>query len=125
MSQWAKRDEAGTRAARKAKEFVDRRSWKGWRKDGTPYIRLKGRDKEAQYGRLHFLWDGNCAACKKPCRFRVELHHIVSLGRGGDDSDANLQFLCRPCHRAAHNREVQLGTIPALETWQHPEGVEP
>jgi len=127
MPQWAKRDEAGTRAARKAKEFLDRRSWKGWRKDRTPFIRLHGRDKEAQYQRIHFLWRGYCAVCERPIpgKHFCELDHVVSLGRGGDDADSNLQFLCRPCHRAKHNREVQLGTIPALETWQHPEGVEP
>ena len=109
MPQWGTKDVAGTCAARKSKEFLDRRSWKGWRKDGTPYIRLHGRDKEGQYQRLHLLWDGNCAVCHLPIAGKhfCELDHIRSLGKGGDDSDANLQFLCRPCHRAKHNREIQ------------------
>jgi 5-methylcytosine-specific restriction endonuclease McrA len=119
MPQWAKRDEAGTRAARKSKEFLDRRSWKGWRKDGSPFLRLHGRDKEAQYDRLHFLWNGTCAGCKailigKP----RELDHIRSLGRGGDDADKNLQFLCRKCHQGRggkHDRNPRLRSIPSGE----------
>jgi len=111
MPQWAKRDEAGTRVARKAKEFLDRRSWKGWRKDGTPYVRLHGRDKEAQYERLFLIWSGVCAACGRNSlglsRAFWELDHIRSLGRGGSDADENLQFLCRACHERKHNRGIK------------------
>ena len=117
MPAWATRDEAGTRAARKSKLFVDRRSWIGTRKDGSIYIRLYGRDKEAQYERLHLAWDGNCAICGRPVRRGDEdLEHNRSLGSGGDDSDANLQWTHgmtskESCHRAKHNREIRLRTI--------------
>ena len=113
MPAWARKDEAATRSARKCKEFVDRRSWIGQRKDGRPYIRLHGRDKEGQYMRLHALWNGNCNHCGLPIpgKHFCELDHVRSLGKGGDDSDSNLQFLCRPCHRAKHNREPRLKWI--------------
>ena len=111
MPAWAKRDVAGTRAARKSTLFVDRRSWIGWRKDGSPYIRLYGRDKAAQCERLHLAWDGNCATCNRPVHGRAELDHVRSRGKGGDDSDANQQFLHRRCHKAKHGREIRLRTI--------------
>lgn len=120
MPQWAKRDEAATRAARKTKEFVDRRSWKGWRKDGSPFIRLHGRDKQAQRERLLFQWNGICARCgDSVIRGDEDLDHIIPLGKGGDDSDMNLQLIHgmrsqRDCHRAKHNREIRLRSIPTL-----------
>lgn len=112
MPLWARRDELATRAARKEKRFLDRRSWIGIRRDNTLYLRLYGCDKESQYLALHLLWDGLCAKCSKPVKDNWrELDHMISLGRGGDDQDSNLQFLCRPCHRRKHNREVQLRAV--------------
>ncbi|MGF2654853.1 HNH endonuclease [Serratia marcescens] len=35
--------------------------------------------------------------------------HIVPLAHGGDDSEANLQSLCTPCHRAKTARERRSG----------------
>ncbi len=116
---WARRDEAATKAARRAKRFVDRRSWIGIRHNGDMYLRLHGNDKTAQRERLHALWDGNCYLCGQPVAHGDEdLEHMISLGRGGDDSDANLDF-CHgmfskfPCHRAKGNREVKWSVKPA------------
>lgn len=111
MPAWATRDEAGTRAARKSKLFVCSRSWLGWRKDGSRYIRLHGRDKAAQHERLFLLWDGNCAICELPVHGCAELDHMRSRGKGGDDSDANQQFLHRRCHKVKHGREIHPRTI--------------
>jgi 5-methylcytosine-specific restriction endonuclease McrA len=33
----------------------------------------------------------------------VEVHHIVSLSRGGTNSPANLIMLCKDCHDRRHN----------------------
>lgn len=122
---WARRDDAATRAARKAKRFVDRRSWIGVRSNGDMYLRLHGRDKEAQRERLFALWDGNCYLCGQPvARGDEDLEHMIPLGRGGDDSDINQDF-CHsmfskfPCHRNKTAREVQLKWLPPLETWTH------
>ena len=35
---------------------------------------------------------------------RLELHHVVSVEDGGDDSPDNLRALCRPCHFATDGR---------------------
>ena len=115
MPQWAKRDESATRAARKSKRFLSMKSWIGTRKNGDLYLRLHGKDKEAQRERLLLEWDGYCQNCFQPKRNgEVELDHTIPLSRGGDCQDRNLRFLCRPCHRAKHNREIRLRWIPKL-----------
>ena len=35
---------------------------------------------------------------------RLELHHVIEVADGGDDSPDNLRALCRPCHFAEHKR---------------------
>ena len=35
---------------------------------------------------------------------QLEVHHLTSRSRMGDDADENLITLCRPCHRNAHQR---------------------
>ncbi|NWD06389.1 HNH endonuclease [Pseudomonas gingeri] len=53
---------------------------------------------------------GICEACAKPAPFRrssngtpyLEVHHIVQLAHGGDDSVDNAQALCPNCHREMH-----------------------
>ena len=53
---------------------------------------------------------GRCASCGTPCAERTasgwrmrggEVHHIIPLAEGGDDSPGNLALLCTPCHHAA------------------------
>jgi hypothetical protein len=110
MPQWAKRDEVGTRTARNSKEFVDRRSWKGWHKDGTPHIRLYGRDKERRHDEIKAR--GWCELKITPqCKVLngqrgAHWHHDPPLGKGGDDSLEGGKWACVPCHSAAHRREV-------------------
>ena len=43
-----------------------------------------------------------CAECGRAGR--LELHHRIAVEHGGDDADANLIGLCRPCHFRAHDR---------------------
>jgi len=120
MPAWARRDEAATKAARKERRFLDRRSWIGVRKNGDLYLRLHGKDKSAQRERLDWFWHNRCALCGKAIGIEeAELDHKVSLGRGGDDQDSNLQFLCRPCHAKKHNRSIHLRTIPLEPRWEH------
>ena len=35
---------------------------------------------------------------------RLELHHVIAVEDGGDDSPDNLRALCRPCHFATDGR---------------------
>lgn len=54
--------------------------------------------------------NGNCERCKAPAPFKrrsngtlyLEVHHIVQLAHGGDDTVENAQALCPNCHRNRH-----------------------
>jgi 5-methylcytosine-specific restriction enzyme A len=54
--------------------------------------------------------DGNCEHCKQPAPFVrasngdpfLEVHHIVQLAQGGDDTVANAIAVCPNCHRKLH-----------------------
>ncbi|AFM13945.1 HNH endonuclease [Turneriella parva] len=53
---------------------------------------------------------GRCESCKKPAPFKrvsdgspyLEVHHLIRLIDGGDDSVANATALCPNCHRRMH-----------------------
>lgn len=54
--------------------------------------------------------DGNCEKCNSPAPFirkkddtpYLEVHHVVSLSEGGDDSMENVLAICPNCHREEH-----------------------
>lgn len=70
---------------------------------------------------------GRCESCKRDAPFLraadgtpfLEIHHIVSLANGGEDTVANAQALCPNCHRRMHfgirNTESQQGGASAGE----------
>ena len=97
---WAKKSVEGTLAF----GFRDPRSWVGYRSNREPYIRRFGRDMAEVRDWMWLTWNGLCAHCRRKCegQGQQELDHIVPRGKGGDDSLANLQFLCRDCHRKKH-----------------------
>lgn len=53
---------------------------------------------------------GRCGRCRSPAPFRrasdgspyLEVHHVLPLARGGDDSVENAIALCPNCHRHMH-----------------------
>lgn len=57
-----------------------------------------------------FRANGHCEQCKKPAPFLresdktpyLEVHHIIRLADGGDDTVENAIALCPNCHRKAH-----------------------
>ena len=53
-----------------------------------------------------------CESCGRAGR--LELHHVITVEDGGDDSPDNLKVLCRPCHFATHNR----GPGPDRSAWR-------
>jgi 5-methylcytosine-specific restriction protein A len=60
---------------------------------------------------------GLCQSCLSQGRVRVarEVDHIIRKAEGGDDSLANLQSLCTPCHEAKtrdENRGYSIGCHP-------------
>lgn len=95
---WAKKSVKDT----KAMHFADRRSWVGTKSDGTLYMRCFGKDMAAMRRALLSQSGGRCAMCHVACLMSGEVDHVLSRGKGGDDSLANLQFLCRDCHRKKH-----------------------
>lgn len=72
-----------------------------------------------------FRANGHCEQCKKPAPFLrdsdntpyLEVHHIVRLEDGGDDTVENAIALCPNCHRKAHygqkNEHTTLGLVQA------------
>lgn len=54
--------------------------------------------------------NGSCELCEAPAPFKrrsngtpyLEVHHIVQLAHGGDDTVENAQALCPNCHRNRH-----------------------
>ncbi len=56
---------------------------------------------------------GLCLLCQAHGRATQadEVDHIVPLEQGGTDADANLQSVCRPCHRAKSAAERVTGAV--------------
>jgi hypothetical protein len=103
---WAKFSAALT----KKEQFRDRRSKVGIRPDGTRFLKLAGFDMSLQRERVFERDTNKCANCGG-YEFSgfLELDHILSRGKGGDDSMNNLQLLggrfskCK-CHLHKHVR---------------------
>lgn len=57
------------------------------------------------------VWTRNphCAHCQQltsyPSGFNLD--HVVALGNGGEDTDANSQVLCLKCHGKKTRRDIQ------------------
>lgn len=118
-----------TKAAYKVREFRDKKKRSHYTIDGREY--LFGEDKCRRHDEIKARAHGYCELKLVPkCgtfnnKRGNQWHHDPPRSKGGDDSMKGGIWACPPCHRAAHNREVQLRSIPALETWTHPEGTEP
>ena len=48
---------------------------------------------------------GHCELCGNP--YRLEVHHIISKGAGGDDVPENLITLCAFCHFKVHSGQIK------------------
>ena len=53
--------------------------------------------------------DPHCAHCRQLTVFPsgFNLDHILALGNGGEDTDANSQVLCLACHGKKTRRDIQ------------------
>ena len=65
---------------------------------------------------------GQCQLCDEPAPFSrlsgepyLEVHHVVWLARGGEDSVANAVALCPNCHRKMHILDDQRDVARLLE----------
>lgn len=49
-----------------------------------------------------FFDDRQCEICKFDLTELLEIHHILPLQQGGDNSLDNISYLCPNCHRIIH-----------------------
>ncbi len=73
-------------------------------------IRRFNRNPDVVAERL-YLAQGHCETCGNPAPFKrasdgtpyLEVHHVIPLADGGDDTVKNTRALCPNCHRKAHH----------------------
>jgi hypothetical protein len=39
---------------------------------------------------------------------RLEIHHVIQIDQGGDDTPDNIWILCTACHRIVHHQRTYL-----------------
>ena len=77
-------------------------------------------EKIREYARLRS--NGVCELCENQAPFRdkfnrpfLEIHHIIFLSQGGQDSVENVAALCPNCHRKIHNLNLDSDVAKLLE----------
>jgi 5-methylcytosine-specific restriction endonuclease McrA len=60
------------------------------------------RKRDPELLRQMHLEGGVCAAPRCGETRYLELDHIIRRAQGGDDTRANLRFLCKSCHTKRH-----------------------
>lgn len=76
-------------------------------RSSTAPLRLRGRALQSRNARIACRDLYTCRACGRvvdACDGQVD--HRVPLAFGGSDEDANLQWLCTPCHRSKTERDL-------------------
>ena len=66
-------------------------------------IRLKGRTLHDLYQEVYTRDHGCCVKCNRWIEPGTPPHHIILKGRGGSDTEENLEMQCLICHDKAHN----------------------
>lgn len=83
-----------------------------WQRRGpTDANRTRGRKWLAIRQRILKRDGFTCVRC--PAQAEV-VDHIKPLAKGGDDSDANLRSLCKPCHTAATAEQFGFKVKPTI-----------
>ena len=70
------------------------------------------RRKVASAKRWQAIWDAKRGPCRV-CRMHgtTDPHHLVFREDYGDDIEANIVPVCRPCHEALHVRAPAIGRL--------------
>lgn len=77
--------------------------------DPRPAKRIKDKDVFAEF----YAFSQECLCCGY---YRVEAHHLLSRGQGGDDVLANLVPLCSSCHGVLHSGHPRRGDFGQFVT---------
>lgn len=87
----------------KAARFKDRRSRIGLRSDGTPIVRLAGKDmsklREDVFEFFNYTCIDRSLVRLNDCHGPLELSHQIPRGRGGSDEFENVRPRCQKHHR--------------------------
>ena len=70
---------------------------KGRKQVYVPKHNEKRKELERRKREGSIVRDKRCAFCG--CVENLELHHMVPICMGGDNSDLNLVYLCKKCHK--------------------------
>lgn len=74
--------------------------------DAAASLRRHIREEFAQHGRRP-----RCAVCLvEPLPSLVEIDHVVPIHKGGADTEANVQVLCKQCHRVKTHADCGYST---------------
>lgn len=84
----------------------------GWKPDairGSRHQRGYGAAWDRTRRRIFERDEGLCQECRRHGRVTpgTECDHLVPKSQGGDDSDANLEMKCQPCHAAKTAKETR------------------
>lgn len=58
-------------------------------------------------GRRKVMREGECRVCGS--YYALDPHHIAYRSLGGDNDEKNCAPVCRTCHRAIHDKQIDLG----------------
>lgn len=68
---------------------------------------IRRRISTTERTRIWERFNRTCQMCFQPTGMRdVDFDHHIPLEIGGDDTEANLRPLCRPCHRLKTNGDL-------------------
>lgn len=65
-------------------------------------VKLFGQDMRVMHDFVMARDNFRCVQCGAVSQ--LEMDHIITRARGGDDSESNLRILCKICHTERHNR---------------------
>ncbi|MER5862191.1 HNH endonuclease signature motif containing protein [Kitasatospora sp. NPDC002040] len=80
-----------------------RQAQAAWTYNGA--ARLRKRIELAGTGRCEWCWQDFPPSA-------IDVDHIIPLALGGEDTDGNVQALCRPCHKGKTSRDFGAASTP-------------
>ena len=66
---------------------------------------MRKRIQQAGQGRCEWCWEDFPPS-------DIDVDHVIPLALGGEDTDGNVQALCRPCHKAKTRTDFGAASTP-------------